>query len=403
MAREQRVGLSRAVANGEGARDAERIEAVEVAPGRQDVGRSQQVAARRRSDVAARRARARSPASRDRSASSASSAARRSGSVTPAASSISARAAAEGGLPRTCRPCGISVYSSSRTSRCRRATSDSAASSQAGSARGEFDRRGLRLDHGRERRALPGVGIRIHRPPAIDRGLEIDQAAIQPRFGHRRRQIADQRRAGAALGERTFGRIVRGVEIEVRQVGDQPVRPALGGQPGLFAGHEFERAMGAEMQHRMGAEILAQIAVEGAEGMRRREALLEQQPHRVAFVAEGGLHADEDIAEMRAEDEDVAPVGLVTAGRGAPLRLDLGQPALLARHVRRRTCGARHWHRRRSASRCRRGCGRAGRRRRREHRWRSRLALQRRSGCGAAIRTPTDRRRCRWRRHSAGS
>ena len=31
--------------------------------------------------------------------------------------------------------------------------------------------------------------------------------------------------------------------------------------------------------------------------MRRREALLEQQPHRVALVAEGGLHADEDVAE----------------------------------------------------------------------------------------------------------
>ncbi len=87
--------------------------------------------------------------------------------------------------------------------------------------------------------------------------------------------------------------------------------------------------MGAEMQHRMRAEILAQIAIEGGEGMRRREALLEQQPHRIAFVAEGGLHADEDIAEVRAENEDVAPVGLETAGRRAPLRLDLGQPALL--------------------------------------------------------------------------
>ncbi len=32
--------------------------------------------------------------------------------------------------------------------------------------------------------------------------------------------------------------------------------------------------------------------------MGRREALLEQQPHRVALVAEGGLDADEDVAEL---------------------------------------------------------------------------------------------------------
>ena len=62
--------------------------------------------------------------------------------------------------------------------------------------------------------------------------------------------------------------------------------------------------MGAEMQHRMGAEILAQPAVEGRERVRRREALLEQQPHRIAFVAEGGLDADEDVAEALAEHED---------------------------------------------------------------------------------------------------
>ena len=88
--------------------------------------------------------------------------------------------------------------------------------------------------------------------------------------------------------------------------------------------------MGAEMQDRIRTEILAQIAVEGTEGVSRRKALLEQQPHRVALVAEGRLHADEDISEMRAENENVAPVGLVPAGSRAPLRFDLGQPALLA-------------------------------------------------------------------------
>ena len=34
-----------------------------------------------------------------------------------------------------------------------------------------------------------------------------------------------------------------------------------------------------------------------------REPALEQQPHRIAFIAEGRLDADEDVAELRAQDE----------------------------------------------------------------------------------------------------
>ena len=66
--------------------------------------------------------------------------------------------------------------------------------------------------------------------------------------------------------------------------------------------------------------------------MRRREALLEQQPHRVALVAERRLHADEDVAEALAEHVQGAAVALMPARRGAPLPLDLGEPALAA-HV----------------------------------------------------------------------
>ena len=53
MPGEQALGLARAVLDGEGARDAEGVEPVQVAPGRQDLGRAQQVAAGRRADVAA--------------------------------------------------------------------------------------------------------------------------------------------------------------------------------------------------------------------------------------------------------------------------------------------------------------------------------------------------------------
>ena len=61
--------------------------------------------------------------------------------------------------------------------------------------------------------------------------------------------------------------------------------------------------MHAEMQHDVGAEIFAQVAVEGGKRMRRSEAALEQEAHRVAFVAHRRLHADQHIAEPLAEHE----------------------------------------------------------------------------------------------------
>ncbi len=90
--------------------------------------------------------------------------------------------------------------------------------------------------------------------------------------------------------------------------------------------------MGAEVQHRVRGVVLAQPAVEGAEGVRRREAALEQQPHRVALVAHRRLDADEHVAEALAEDPDRTPVAELAPGRGAPLGLDLLEP-LLAPHV----------------------------------------------------------------------
>jgi hypothetical protein len=76
------------------------------------------------------------------------------------------------------------------------------------------------------------------------------------------------------------------------------------------------------MQQHIGLIGVLQPHVELREGMGRREALLEQKAHRVALVAEGRLHADEDIAEMLAQHEDAAPVRLDLARRGAPDAFD---------------------------------------------------------------------------------
>ena len=90
--------------------------------------------------------------------------------------------------------------------------------------------------------------------------------------------------------------------------------------------------MCAEVQDGMRREIFTQVAIEGREGMRRREPALEQEPHRIAFIAEGRLDADEHVAELTAEHMDGATIALLPAGGRAPLRLDLGE-ITLPRHV----------------------------------------------------------------------
>lgn len=80
--------------------------------------------------------------------------------------------------------------------------------------------------------------------------------------------------------------------------------------------------MGAEVQYGMGAEVLAQPAVESGERMGRRKSLLEQQAHRVAFVPERRLDTDKHIAETLTQHEDAAAITLLLAWRRAPLGLD---------------------------------------------------------------------------------
>ena len=79
------------------------------------------------------------------------------------------------------------------------------------------------------------------------------------------------------------------------------------------------------MQHRVGAEILPDPAIESRERVGGREAALEQQAHRIALDPERRLDADEDVAERRAEHQQVASVGVLPARCRTPVALDLGE------------------------------------------------------------------------------
>src|SRR5712692_8546955 len=89
------------------------------------------------------------------------------------------------------------------------------------------------------------------------------------------------------------------------------------------------------MQDRVGVPDVLEIGVEGAETMVRRLALSHEQAHGITLVAEAGLHAYENVAEMAAEDERVRAAAVEMARRRGPAGLDFGPPgpqALVVSH-----------------------------------------------------------------------
>ena len=174
--------------------------------------------------------------------------------------------------------------------------------------------------------------IRCSLPVAVEARLQFAQALVEPGMGDRRREIGDQCRSRTALGNRSLGRIVGRIEIEIRQSAEKTIRPAACRQADLLAGHEFERAMRAEMQDGIGLPGFAQVAVEGREGVVRGKAALEEQPHRIALIAEGRLDRDEQLAELATKNEEATAIAQHPARRRPPLRFDIGEMPL-ATHV----------------------------------------------------------------------
>ena len=85
---------------------------------------------------------------------------------------------------------------------------------------GELELGGLGLDERGERGALVDL-VGRQGAPALDGGLQIEQAPVEAGLGQRRGEVADQGGGGAALGDGALGGVVGGVEVEVGQVADQ--------------------------------------------------------------------------------------------------------------------------------------------------------------------------------------
>ena len=205
---------------------------------------------------------------------------------------------------------------------------------------GQVDALRLLVDQRRQALAVLRL-VGPHLLPALDGLLQAHQFFVQARVRERGGEVAHQRGRATAFGQCAFGRVVGGIQVHIGQRADQAVGPALGGQTGLFAGHELERAVRAKVQHRVGGVVIAQVAVKGAEGVRGGAAGFKQQAHRVAFIAKARLHRDHHLAKVCTQHKDGLAVGQVLARRRAPLRFDLVQPAFVL-HVVAGVDGVQH-------------------------------------------------------------
>mmetsp|Transcript_92826 Transcript_92826/g.113691 ORF Transcript_92826/g.113691 Transcript_92826/m.113691 type:complete len:340 (+) Transcript_92826:1893-2912(+) len=81
--------------------------------------------------------------------------------------------------------------------------------------------------------------------------------------------------------------------------------------------------MGSEMQQGICLEDEFQVGIEGGETVMRRRTLGEEKPHGVTLVTKGGLHTQEDVAELFAVDQHILAIGVQLARRWAPVLMQV--------------------------------------------------------------------------------
>ena len=171
----------------------------------------------------------------------------------------------------------------------------------------------------------PLARIRGKTAPTGQAVFQLRQTFVQPPRRQRRRQMCDRHSPGPTLGQGRLGRVVGGIEIDVRQLTNQAVWPITGPKARLLARHELKRTMHPKMQDHISLVLIAEPQIKRRERMGGGKAGLKQKTHRIAFVPKRGLHPDEDIAKMLTQNKDAPPVGLHFTRRGTPNAFDCGK------------------------------------------------------------------------------
>ena len=152
--------------------------------------------------------------------------------------------------------------------------------------------------------------------------MELRDRAVAVGLHERGGQVADHRRVTAALRDLRLADVVDDVQVVVRHLADQHVRPVVAGKRHLLPRGEFEAAVGAEVHHRVRLEAVAQVEVGRDIGVRRGHLDAVDELVLVAALAGKRLRHQDHVAELNPPDGHIAfgsPEGF--AGKFAvPLR-----------------------------------------------------------------------------------
>ena len=131
----------------------------------------------------------------------------------------------------------------------------------------------------------------------VDQRLELGERPVDLGARHRRHQMIDDDRRGAALRLAALAGVVDEERIDQRRRPQRDLRPAGVGQTERLAGQPFEVAVLADMDDGIGGELGAKPGVEREVVVRRDEVGIVVGRLRIDGVAALRLDADDDIAE----------------------------------------------------------------------------------------------------------
>ncbi len=176
---------------------------------------------------------------------------------------------------------------------------------------------------------------RVHRGDVgvlVQQLLQARDVAVGVGAGHRRDEVVDQGGVGAALGLGALARVVDQEGVDQREVAEDGVRAALGGQRGGLAGQPLQVAVLAEVDDGVGAEAAVLLrgldpAVGGQVVVARRQVGVVVDGDGVLAEAARRLDQDEQVPGADRGQHDVAvrvlrAVDVQLAGGRAPVLLD---------------------------------------------------------------------------------
>ena len=152
----------------------------------------------------------------------------------------------------------------------------------------------------------------------VEQPLELERGPMRSGGDQRRRQVADRRRADAALGLRRLARIVDDERIDDRRRPEQDFGRASLAERDRLARQPFERAVRAELNDRVDVLVAREPEMERDIGVARRQVEIVIVALARRNIAAVGLRRDDELAEPNEPKAERAADRIAVFGRLAP-------------------------------------------------------------------------------------